>query len=269
MKVVRYTLSFITALLSFIIWGLSALSLNAQVPTDKGVSFPSFHKLCYDTETGDAHSGRSNIDRFFAEWESWSGLIANGSTGKEYNEIFKKHFSENNAREKRDSKYLSLPLMVKVIRYDSNIHPDSIKVKDYTSILSCLMNSRKPESISYFTPVIESDKKVLYLLPEAVDMLTAFIQEPETISAKNETAHTDKQDIRDEVRKRRDMIREYLPAVIAHWGDGWYFTSYPLIECIIVGNDGYYIGLNDANYSGEQLFVPYEKEPMVLWEWLQ
>ena len=73
----------------------------------------------------------------------------------------------------------------------------------------------------------------------------------------------------EEVIKRRDMIGKYVPTIAAHWGDGWYFTSYPLIRTIIVGEDGYYIEWSNANYSGQEYFVPWDGDPIDLGWWIQ
>ena len=260
---------FIYIFLTGLIWGLEA---SAQVPVEHVVLFPSWHHLYYDSKTANIYGEHSNIDIFFTEWEEWSALISKGLGSNEYNDIFKRHFCENNTKKKNDSKYISLPLSIEVVKYNCNINPDSIKVQDHYSLIQSLINSKRPESISIFTPKIESDKKVLYLSKEAQDVLTAFLDEPTMVFSPGAPPAT-KQEITEEdwaeVRKRRDMIGKYIPTIVAHWGDGWYFTSYPLINRIIVGNDGYYIDLSDANYNGELLFVPWDLEPIVLEEWIQ
>lgn len=254
---------------------LASLNANAQVPFERVVSFPSWYQLYYDSKMPNIYGERSNIDMFFSEWEEWSQLVAKGSAASEYNYIFKKHFSEENLKEERNAKYLSIPFRIEVIKYNCNIHPDSVKVSENTSLMYCLQKSKKPESISYFTPIIESDKKVLYLFPKVEEILSAFLDEPTKtpIDDENNTSSINKEEITDEdwkeVRKRIDMIGKYVPTVVAHWGDGWYFTSYPLIRSIIVGNDGYYIGWSDANYSGQDFFIPWDGDPINLGWWIQ
>ena len=190
--------------------------LKAQDDSSSIINFPQWRRLYYDLrwpngkELTNIYGERSNIERFFSEWESWSKLIANGALPNDYNDIFKRHFIEARDGKEEKSKYIALPIRIKVIKNN--------------------------ESISFFTPVVESDKPVLYLTPE---------------------------------RKRRDMINEYVPTQVAHWGDGWYFTSYPLVNLIIIGTDGYSISLSNANYSGTDLFVPWGKDPIVTSEWIQ
>ena len=260
---------------------------SAQVPYERIVSFPSMRHLYYDRKTPNIYGERSNISLFFSEWEGWSELIKKGAAPSEYNSIFQKHFLEESPQRESDAKYLSLPIRVKVIKYNCSIHPDSFKVSDESdsghddveiaiepSYPYNLMKNRMAESISYFTPVIESDKKVLYLSPEAQEILSAFIDEPtKTLDEKDFTYSVRKKEITDddwkEVRKRRDMIRKYVPTIAAHWGDGWYFTSYPLIRTIIVGEDGYYIEWSNANYSGQEYFVPWDGAPVDLGWWIQ
>lgn len=65
------------------------------------------------------------------------------------------------------------------------------------------------------------------------------------------------------------MIREYIPAELAHWGDGWYYSSYPLFDTIYVGEDGYYVSLSDADYSGFRLFVTWRGEEQLVVRWFQ
>ena len=222
--------------------------LKAQDDSSSIINFPQWGRLYYDLrwpngkELTNKYGERSNIERFFSEWESWSKLIANGALPNDYNNIFKRHFIEARDGKEEKSKYIALPIRIKVIKNN--------------------------ESISFFTPVVESDKPVLYLTPEVEQLLSSFIEEP---LMKDE--YTKKENVLEEdweeLRKRRDMINEYVPTQVAHWGDGWYFTSYPLVNLIIIGTDGYSISLSNANYYGTDLFVPWGKDPIVTSEWIQ
>ena len=264
----RFILHFVT--LISLVSLFDGFDANAQVPFERIVSFPSWRHLYYDSESPNIYGEHNNIDLFFSEWEEWSELIKKGTVPSEYNSIFQKHFLEENPQRASEAKYLSLPLSVKVIKYNGNIHPDSFKVSDdYSSYPYDLMKSRMPESISYFTPIIESDKKVLYLSPEAQDILSAFIDEPTKMPGSSVRKKEITDEDWEEVIKRRDMIGKYVPTIVAHWGDGWYFTSYPLIRRIIVGDDGYYIEWSHANYSGQEYFVPWDADPIELGWWIQ
>jgi hypothetical protein len=104
--------------------------------------------------------------------------------------------------------------------------------------------------------------------------MASFIDEPKMMfDERDYTFSIRKEEITDEdweeVIKRRDMIGKYVPTIVAHWGNGWYFTSYPLIRRIIVGDDGYYIEWSNANYSGQEFFVPWNAEPIDLGGWIQ
>ena len=251
---------------------LGCINAVAQVSAGRVISFPSWKTLYYDSKYTNIYGEKSNINMFFSEWEEWSQLIKKGAAPSEYNAIFNRHFSEYNRTKECDAKYLSLPLRVKVIKYDCNIHPDSIKViKNYT-LMSSLMESIMPESISYFTPVLESEKKVLYLSPEAEKVLAAFLDEPlRVIQDGAPPGLIKKVSDKDweETNKRCNMLEKYIPTIIGHWGRSWYFTSYPQIDTIIVGKDGYYIECNDANYSGQRLFVPWGEDPIDMGWWIQ
>ena len=73
----------------------------------------------------------------------------------------------------------------------------------------------------------------------------------------------------EEFQKRENTIGELIPMTIAHWGDGWFFLSYPNIHEIVITNNGYYIDLADADYYGQMLFVPWNKDPIEVYSWIQ
>ena len=233
--------------------------LKAQEDSSSIISFPQWGRLYYDLrwpngkELTNKYGERSNIERFFSEWESWSKLIAKGALPNDFNDIFKRHFIEARDGRESESKYIALPIRIKVIKYNRELQSD---------------NNTLFESISFFTPVVESDKPVLYLTPEVEQLLSSFIEEPLMKDEYTKKENVLEQDW-EELRKRRDMINEYVPTQVAHWGDGWYFTSYPLVNLIIIGTDGYSISLSNANYSGTDLFVPWGKDPIVTSEWIQ
>ena len=237
--------------------------LHAQEKDLNPVLFPNIRHL-YQGDSGK----ESNIDRFFTDWENWSTLIAKGSAPSEYNEIYKKHFLEN-YRQDSPVRYITLPFLVKVIKYDCDIRPTPEEIDsedaDSDDVIIVYEDSgylkETPESISFFTPVIEADKKVLYLLPEAERILSSFLDEP----------RNDNEDdrIREEVQTRMHLLREYVPTVRSHWGTKWCFTTYPLIDRMVVGNDGYYIFLSANDYSGDDYFVPWGEEPIDLGSWIQ
>lgn len=233
---------------------LAWLNLDAQVSPKDAVNFPSGYGIYYEHESRLLlsllpHYERpqfSNIDfeKFFAKWEQWSELVAKGAVVCEYNDIFIKHFCENNPQNEHGPKYLTLPLQVKVIKYDCNINYETYP----TPFADSLKTSATPESIMYFTPVIKSDKKVLYMNRELETILAGYLAEP----GKDASEETD---------KRLKMIGEYIPTTIAHWGNGWFFLSYPNIHEIVVTNSGYYIELVDADYYGTCYFIPWDMKP--------
>ena len=236
--------------------------LHAQEKDLNPAFFPNIRQLNHG-ESGE----ESNIDSFFTDWENWSALVATGSTPSEYNEIYKKHFLENCSQES-PVRYITLPFLVKVIKYDCDIRPamDEADPEDAYSDDVILLDDygylkETPESISFFTPVIEADKKVLYLLPEAERVLSSFLDEP-----RNDDINDS---IREKIRTRMHLLREYVPTVLSHWGTKWCFTTYPLIDRMVVGNDGYYIFLSANDYSGNDYFVPWGEEPIDLGLWIQ
>ena len=246
---------------------LAWLNLDAQVSPKDAVNFPSGYGIYYEHESRLLLSllplyerpQFSNIDfeKFFAKWEQWSELVAKGAVVSEYNDIFIKHFCKNNPQDEHGSKYLTLPLQVKVIKYDCNINYETYP----KPFADSLKTSATPESIMYFTPVIKSDKKVLYMNRELETILAGYLAEP----GKDASEETD---------KRLKMIGEYIPTTIAHWGNGWFFLSYPNIHEIVVTNSGYYIELVDADYYGTCYFIPWDmkpsdNEPLYIGYWAQ
>ena len=246
---------------------LAWLNLDAQVSPKDAVNFPSGYGIYYEHESRLLLSllplyerpQFSNIDfeKFFAKWEQWSELVAKGAVVSEYNDIFIKHFCKNNPQDEHGSKYLTLPLQVKVIKYDCNINYETYP----KPFADSLKTSATPESIMYFTPVIKSDKKVLYMNRELETILAGYLAEPG-------------KDAREETGKRYKMIGEYIPTTIAHWGNGWFFLSYPNIHEIVVTNSGYYIELVDADYYGTCYFIPWDmkpsdNEPLYIGYWAQ
>lgn len=212
--------------------------------------FPTISQLCYDSILSET----SNIPRFFEEWAEWSKLVSKGVSDSRYNEIFVRYFREYYGKEedKRDCKYIALPERIKVIKYNCKIYPDSLM-------------TGLPESISYFIPKIELERPVVYLTPEVTDILDSFIDAP----VRDKNYESVSEDDWAERWKRMDMIREYIPAELAHWGDGWYYSSYPLFDTIYVGEDGYYVSLSDADYSGFRLFVTWSGEEQLVVRWFQ
>lgn len=252
-----------------------SLNADAQVPSEHVVTFPHWDHLYYDSKTPNIYGENSNIDMFFSEWEEWSLMVANGAAPSEYNSIFTKHFLKEHRKKRSKAKYLSVPLFVKVIKYNYSLNPDSIKDLESFFHSNHWKKNKLPDSISYFTPIIKSNKKVLYLLPEAEELLSAFINEPTMTPFDSETFRplVRKDEITEEeweeLRKRRDMIGQYVPTVVAHWGNKWFFSSYPLIRSIVVWDDGYYIEWSYADYSGQACFVPLDGDPIVFESWVQ
>ena len=250
----------------FVVLALAILfgfGLRAQESTSSGLAFLSFTKLYHNAATPDSLGERSNIDRFFAEWEAWSESVAKDAAVGEYNNIFNRHFCENN---NDGSKYFVVPLRVKVVKYDENIGPDYVG----RSIGGGFVYTNTPDSISYFTPIIKSGKKVLYLMPQAVDLLTDFMKVlPEDSEPPAEEWGVEEfSKWLEEVDNRKSVLSEYIPTIVAHGFNGWRFTSYPLIDMIVVGKDGYYINLKHADHYGQEFFVPWGKEPISMSKWI-
>ena len=110
----------------------------------------------------------SNIGQFFAEWEGWSQLVSKGAEPSVYNAYFERYFQTfQDKLESATGRYLLLDQRVQVAKYDCNIGPETHPEWDFLSFAADYL---EPESISFFTPVVKSEKKVLYLNPEAKEV---------------------------------------------------------------------------------------------------
>lgn len=246
--------------------------LFAQSEISKIAFFPSWDKLYYYSNYKNQFGETSNIERFFTELKEWSKIFKEGVVvHQEYNAIFVKHFTESYMDiMEQHSKFISLPMRVKVTKYDCDLMPFIYKQSElYDNIL--------PVSIQYFTPVLDSDRDVVYISEKAEKLLIDFIEEPKNKTGKKEGGvfKVKKAHVRitqkdyDEMRKRMEMIEEYIPAQITHWGETWYFMSYPQITSFIVGKDGYIISIDRLSYWGTEYFVPWEGEPVEISSWIQ
>lgn len=246
--------------------------LFAQSEISKIAFFPSWDKLYYYSNYKNQFGETSNIERFFTELKEWSKIFKEGVVvHQEYNAIFVKHFTESYMDiMEQHSKFISLPMRVKVTKYDCDLMPFIYKQSElYDNIL--------PVSIQYFTPVLDSDRDVVYISEKAEKLLIDFIEEPENKTKKKDgdvlkvkKAHVKitRKDY-DEMRKRMEMIEEYIPAQKTHWGETWFFMSYPQITSFIVGKDGYIISIDHLSFSGTEYFVPWEGEPVEISSWIQ
>ena len=219
-------------------------------------------------ELKDLYKGTDSLESFFNEWEQWSALISAGAQDSEYNDIFVKYFREYSEKwGMGKGKYIVLPERIKVEKYNCNIHPDSLHVL-YSRKEELRAHNQVvlPESISYFTPKIEENRPVVYLIPEVQAMLDTFIANPwMAAKGRGTVAEGDME----ASRARETMLREYVPVIMEHWGHGWFYTSTPLFEAMYIGKDGFRLDISHADYFGVELFVSWDGKVVVEEEWIQ
>lgn len=248
-----FLLSLVLAVNSFELW--------AQEDSSRISGFPEETKLYYNQEKNE-NEERTNIPKFFHDWEELSKLISEDAPDSPYNEIFSKYFCRYYGSKdtmfggEQSCKYIVLPRTVKVIKYNRNIR------KWYTNVYP---KKVEPKWVIEFTPKVVLGKPVLYRIPEAENLLSSFISEP----VKNRYSEEVTTEQQYELKQRRMRICDYVPALIAHWGNGWNFCSYPLINTIIVGKDGYIVTIDNADYSGIELFVTWSGKETEIGEWIQ
>ena len=218
-----------------VILGILALSLlsgpcaSAQAPIKDVAYFPSpTHKPIRDAEA------------FIADWEKWSRIVAESSAPSEFNALLSKLFAKEIADLYEDPTlpfpmdYITLPLHVAVVTFDFDLYPLLVEKGSYAFMRYTDKDvlSDYPKSISFFTPVLESKLKPLYISPEIDDLIDSYIRDGGEWNRKSRAAQ---------------FCKLYL------------FSMFE--PTILVGKDGFFV-----NYLMEdtECFVPWGKDPIVV-----
>ena len=204
----------------------------------------------------DSLNQEKNLENYFYEVKKSSNTFQNEIiVNEEYNKIFLRHFNEE--RDKNNgSKYVTLPMKIKVQKYDCDIRPfyedENITIPP-------------PDSIIFFTPFLEGEENVLYMSPKTEEFLSSFIiGEADNSNKTNRSTY-----ITEDISQRMEKVREYIPVFWTHWSESLFFLSYPQILEFTVGKDGYCININLLSYYGNVYFVPWNKDPELIYEWIQ
>lgn len=202
-----------------------------------------------------------SIEKFIRDFSRLSDIIRKDVVvNEEFNAIFARHFTETYQERRSTSsplvlqtEYELLPLYVTAIKYDCNICPilRDGNGKEFPTDIENIVRNIEPVSVIFFTPVIDIDKKVLYLTPNAERSLTYFIMS----------------DDREKKQKRIKMLQKYIPVAPVPMSDCLNFLSLPLIPVIITGNDGYWFE-SSTTWCGEYFFVPWGGDPIKIGEWI-
>lgn len=226
--------------------------MHAQ--SNKIVSFPSGNDMTYalhNKKTVD----KTQLASFINDWEAWSKLVKNGAVAdSRENAIFADHFirltEEENQKRKNpiEDKYIVLPQTVMALFFDDDIYPED-KCFDIFDV----MKSKTPVSISYFTPVIDTEATVLYLTDKIKEIMYQYIRQ-------DDPART---------VERLDEIREYIPCGLSHWWNDINLLAMPNIHRILIGKDGYYLDVHWGDFYGSEFFITNEGERMLIAEWIQ
>lgn len=208
--------------------GILALSLlsgpcaSAQAPIKDVAYFPSpTHKPIRDAEA------------FIADWEKWSRIVAESSAPSEFNALLSKLFAKEIADLYEDPMdYITLPLHVAVVTFDFDLYPLLAEKGRYAFMRYTDKDvlSDYPKSISFFTPVLESKLKPLYISPEIDDLIDSYIRDGGEWNRKSRAAQ---------------FCKLYL------------FSMFE--PTILVGKDGFFVNSLDMEY-----FVPWGKDPIVV-----
>ena len=216
---------------------VSGGTLDAQTDGADALRFPGIHTL----------SSR-NLDEFFVQLERWSQDVKDKAEPNRYNDVLVEFFkAEWGDIDRRHGEYAVLPV-VKVLEYDFDLNPASwtdCYLYEWPALDSI------PVRISYYIPVVECEKKVLYLTPEVKGIILSFLNERIGQS-----------------RERYMMIANYMPGFRApDIPDGCSLSSWPLDDTVYVGKDGF-VFLCESLGGGALYFVPWGKDPIEIREWM-
>lgn len=238
-----------------------------------GVDVSRSTGIYYGEEPDDNIGAHYSLEDFFAWTKEASDLFRAGvQVNEEYNKIFVRHFGVERAKKSNrqyNIKYIALPMLVKVYRYDFDIRP---LVADR---LPSAGSIAKPSAVTYFTPVLEGEEDVLYVSEMTEDLLTAFIEEPYCVLTpyqdnklrferrKKPWAEVTEED-RKERKRRLDMVWKYIPAFNPGYSSVMCYLTNPRILEFAVGRDGYYL----CSFGTGIIFGPWNGEPELLGELL-
>jgi hypothetical protein len=216
---------------------VSGGTLDAQTDGADALRFPGIHTL----------SSR-NLDEFFVQLERWSQDVKDKAEPNRYNDVLVEFFkAEWEDIDRLRGEYAVLPV-VKVLEYDFDLNPASwtdCYLDEWPALDSI------PVRISYYIPVVECEKKVLYLTPEVKGIILSFLNERIGQS-----------------RERYMMSAKYMPVFMWPDGPGGYsLSSWPLDDTVYVGKDGF-VFLCESLGGGALYFVPWGKDPIEIREWM-
>ena len=216
---------------------VSGGTLDAQTDGADALRFPGIHTL----------SSR-NLDEFFVQLERWSQDVKDKAEPNRYNDVLVEFFkAEWEDIDRLRGEYAVLPV-VKVLEYDFDLNPASwtdCYLDEWPALDSI------PVRISYYIPIVECEKKVLYLTPEVKGIILSFLNERIGQS-----------------RERYMMSAKYMPVFRApDIPDGCSLSSWPLDDTVYVGKDGF-VFLCESLGGGALYFVPWGKDPIEIREWM-
>lgn len=195
-------------------------------------------------------------DVFFKKWEEASAkyarLHSNPKIDSIYNKVFtyitdslKKKALEYGDYGPDNTKYIVLPRQVMVCAFDTVVEQSSECTNSNRKVAVVIRPAYLPGykcvATNYYIPHITSDKPVLYDFPTIHNALENYLYED-----------------RDKIIERRKGIekRGYIPVASHHWGDGWYFVSMPIINCIYIYDKGVVATTRTSWSEGCTIFFP-------------
>lgn len=201
-------------------------------------------------------------DVFFKKWEEASAKYARYArlhSNPEIDSIYQKVFTyitdslEKRALKYKDykidnTKYIVLPCQVKVCTFDTVVEQSSKRTnrnrKEAVVVRHGYLPGYECVATNNYIPHITSDKPVLYDFPTIHKALENYLDEDK--------------DKKENKKERTIGIKKsgYIPIAHYHWGDGWYFVSMPIINCIYIYDKGVVATTRTSWSEGCTIFFP-------------
>ena len=169
--------------------------------------------------------------------------VENGDNGYSYE-------TEEEAMQKRairnNCKYMLLPINVNVCVYDNVVQDCGTY---YWGSDDKLVDKR------CYVPHITSDKPILYDFPTIHEDLEKYLC---------------KTNDKEQIKKRRGILQQYMQVERQHWNDKWYFVTMPFFTTIDIYRNGIIIYCRTSWCQGGSFFLPNGSEKIIdLGDWIE
>lgn len=196
----------------------------------------------------------NNYKSFINDWKLWSNQLRAYSTDTLANQAVNRIFSDYIDNSPDSCALYSLPSSIEIRKYsgtycDYPFNDDWDKTEEWEYMM------KASDRYSY-VPSFDSNKDIVYMTPEINDMLSLYIGGVSESKEDDVTDNSKWTKINDD---RVAELRSLIQVCRGHWGGYWHFCTMPIIYSLYLYDDGFIANLRTSWYSGETVFVPYDK----------